>query len=144
MYCVADGVLHAFSHSEDSGSLLVIEHYPPFRAFRISGTLAVTRLEARHQSGSWCIVAPCESGGILYSSNLPPKRECYGGATQAWGFINPVAAELGIISAVSVLATHTRNPIGHSDFGDEMATGIVTACIASARLHSIEWSLEQH
>lgn len=57
--------------------------------------------------------------------------------------VNPVAAHVGIISAVSVVATYTKKPSSYSDFGSKAATGIVTACVVSARLHSIEWSLEQ-
>lgn len=143
LYCVADGKLHAFSRSEDSDSYFVEDRCPPFADFKVSGTAAVAGIEARYDDHSWCIIAPCESGGILYTSTQPSQRLCYGGPTQIWESAKQIAAHVGIISAVSVIATHTRKPGSYYSFDSETDTGIVTVCIASARLHSIEWPLER-
>lgn len=143
VYCVADGVLHAFSHSEGSGSSLVIDPSPPFTRSRVSGTPAVARLEAGYDNESWCVVVPCESGGILYTSTRPPKRQFYGGPTQVWESVHPVAAHVGIISAVSVVVTHYKKRTINDRLTDETTKDIAVACISNARLYTIEWPLEQ-
>lgn len=139
LYCVADGVLHAFYCSVNSS--FVETPSPPFAGTKVRGTPAVAEFPGHYDDWSWCVVSPCESGGILYTSNRPPKHESDDGATEAWESVIPIAAHLGIISAVSVVVRHARERT--SDNGFTRKTVIVVACISSAQLHSIEWSLEQ-
>lgn len=92
-----------------------------------SGTPAVAGIEAYYDDPDWCVIAPCQSGGMLYTLTRP---------SQGWESTKQIAAHTGIVSAVSVAVTH-RAP--YSDYCINKPTDIVAACIASARLYSIEW-----
>lgn len=143
VYCVADGRLHVFSSSGDSDLSFVEDRWPPFAESKVSGTPTVARIEASCDDQILCVVAPCESGGILCTSDRPSKYSrdsWYGYPTQTWDFPRKVAAHMGIISGVSVVVTKIGKP---SIYDIEAPTGIVAACIASARLHTIEWPFER-
>lgn len=125
VYCVADGVLHAFSRSGNSGSSFVVDPSPPLAGSRVSGTPAVAGFEARYDDPAWCVIAPCQFGGMLSTSTRP---------SQGWEPTKQIAAHTGIVSAVSVVVTHRTS---YSGYRIDIPTDIVAVCIASARLYSM-------
>lgn len=146
VYCVADGVLHAFSRSEDSHSSFVQSHRPPFTGSRISGTPAVANIGAYDLfdgSERWCLVAPCQTGGILYTSRNRCGDSPSSTAWQAWKFAHKVAAHMGIVSAVSAVGAHVSKLTGKCNSFGENTPVIVAACITSGQLRSVEWPLKQ-
>lgn len=136
VYCVAKDKLHAFSRSGDPGSPFLVDPSPPFARFRVSGTPAVASTKGPFDKEHWCLIAPCRSGGVLYTSTRP-QSSYYAPSKQSWEPANQVAANIGIISTVSVAATHAIKSTGYS-YSTEETTNIVAVCIAGARLHSIE------
>lgn len=145
LYCVAAGGLHAFSRSGDLSSSFVVEPYPPFAGSTVSGTPAVTSIKggSEYPNCQWCIIVPSPSGGILYTSTFASSTGySYDPPRQSWEPSNQLAAHLGIISAVSVAATHARKPGGYGMYPD-INTDIVAVCIASSRLHSVEGPFQQ-
>ena len=143
VYCAAAGRLHAFSRSEDSSSSFVVEPCPPFADSMVSGTPAVTGIkEGYDDSRERCIIVPCPSGGILYTSTIFLKGASYGPRGQGWEPTNQLAAHLGIISAVSVAVIYATK-WGSSGMTSDDTTDIVAVCIASSRLYSIEGPFEK-
>ncbi|KAG6365466.1 hypothetical protein INS49_007077 [Diaporthe citri] len=142
--CVADGVLHAFSRSEDPGSSFVVDPSPPFAGSRVSGTPAVARIETRYDDRNWCIVAPCQSGGMLFTlTDSSQGGFSYGPPKQGWEPASQVAGQIGIVSAVSVAVTRNGKRRIFGGYSDSTFRSIVAVCIASGRLHSVEGPLER-
>lgn len=138
VYCIAAGKVHAFYRSGDLSSSFVVDPCHPFEGFKASGTPAVTSIRHRYDDQDWCIVAPCRSGGILYSSTTPAKSSSSGLSKQYWETTIQVATHLGIVSAASVAATRVRKLGSCSIHADSSTTNIVAVCIANSRLHTIE------
>lgn len=143
VYCIAADKLHAFSFPVDRCSAFV-DPCPPFSLCTraVSGTPAATSIYERSDLGKLCDIAPCRSGGMLYTSTIRYQDSHYGPPKQGWEPANQVAAHLGIISAVSVAATHSDKTGSSSMFSDRN-TDIVAVCIANSRLHSIEGPFEE-
>lgn len=142
--CVADGVLHAFSRSEDPGSSFVVDPSPPLAGSRVSGTPAVARIERRYDDQNWCVVAPCQSGGMLFTLTDSSQSSYYNGPRkQGWEPASHVAGQMGIVSAVSVAVTRNQKRNAFGDYNSSMITSIVAVCIASGRLHVVEGPLER-
>lgn len=142
--CVADGVLHAFSRSKDSGSSFVVDPSPPFAGSRVSGTPAVASIEARYDDRNWCVVAPCQSGGMLFTLTDSSQRGFYyDPPKQGWEPANQVAGQIGIVSAVSVAVTGNERRGFLGEYNNSTITSIVAVCIASGRLHSVVGPLER-
>lgn len=137
VYCVAKDKLHAFSRSGDPGSPFLVDSFPPFAGSRVSGTPAVANTKGPFDEEHWCLVAPSRFGGVLYTSTCPTQRSYYAPSKHTWEPANQVAANIGIISTVSVAATHATKPTGYS-YSTKTTTDIVAVCVAGARLHSIE------
>lgn len=137
VYCVAKDKLHAFSRSGDPGSPFLVDPSPPFAGSRVSGTPACASTKGPYDQKNWCLIAPCRSGGVLYTSISPSQTSYYRPLEQVWEPAKQVAAHMGIISAVSIAVTHAKKSTGYS-YSTEETTEIVAACIASARLHSVE------
>lgn len=138
VYCVANDKLHVFSRSGDSGSTFVEDRTARFEGSLVSGTPAVIRIKATYQDPIRCVIAPCRSGGLLYTSTRPAQVLCYDPSKQGWQRAKQVAAHLGIISAVSATVTKTEKT-SDSGYSTGPVTDIIVAvCIASARLRSVE------
>lgn len=142
LYCTADGILHAFSRSEGSCSSFVENRSPPFAGSRVGGTPAVANIRARDldHSERWCLVVPCQTGGILYTSTSHCGDSASSITWQDWNSANhwQVAVHMGIISAVSAVVTHVwKRTSKYTSFGENTPI-IVAACMTSGQLHSIE------
>jgi hypothetical protein len=134
VYCVSGGVLYSFYRSGEPLSLFVVNSRPPLSIYRVSGTPAVVAtVKDGHGYGTvqrWSLVVPCQSGGLLHTSTTGhPSPGTWFPTGREWDPVDHVATDLGVISAVSITATHTYGP-KHTD--------IVVVCVASARLYTVE------
>ncbi len=156
VYCVSDGVLHSFYRSKKRGSSFVVNLRPPLSTYLVTGTPAVTLVEGKlkgkdadeDEDGDedyqfdkerWSLVVPCQSGGLLHTSTTGPCSSSHDVSKQdEWAPVDHVAADLGVISAVSIAAVHTRE----YEWDEGFDIDIVAVCIASARLHTVEGRFE--
>ncbi|KAI3322392.1 hypothetical protein HD806DRAFT_536230 [Xylariaceae sp. AK1471] len=140
VYCVSGGRLHSFYRSQEDGSSWVEDPRPPLSSYLISGTpaVAVTKDEYRSRQ-RWSLAVPCQSGGVLHTSTDGLSTSGPYVPRQDWEPVDHVAKNLGIISAVSITAIHTLKEYGYST----KDTDIVMACVASARLHTVEGKFAQ-
>lgn len=140
--CVADGVLHVFSRSEDLGSSFVVDPFPPFAGSQVSGTPAVAGIEARYDDRDWCVVVPCQSGGMLFTLTDSSPGSYYGPPKRGWEPASQVAGQIGIVSAVSVAVTRNKRRRVLGEYSGSTITSILAVCITRGRLHVVEGPLK--
>ncbi|KAI0544516.1 hypothetical protein F4679DRAFT_591360 [Xylaria curta] len=130
VYCVSGGVLHCFYRSAEPGSSFAVNPRPPLSTYAVSGTPAIVSID---YSSRWHLVVPCQLGGLLHTSTTGPSSS--GSYISEWDSVNHVAKGLGVVSAVSITAMRTGR------YYEDIV--IVAACVASARLHTLEGIFER-
>ncbi|KAI0854931.1 hypothetical protein F4860DRAFT_70741 [Xylaria cubensis] len=133
VYCVSRGVLHSFYRSAKTDPSFAVNSRPPLSTYAVSGTPAVATTVKDPQR--WSLVVPCQSGGLLHTSTTSPSSS--GSYGSEWDPVDHVAKGLGVISAVSITTIRT------GDGYPPRNIAIVAACVASARLHTLEGLVER-
>ncbi|KAI0116193.1 hypothetical protein F4776DRAFT_637099 [Hypoxylon sp. NC0597] len=132
LYCVSGGVLYTFYLLDKNNSSFLPATSPPLAGRKVMGKPAVVQTNVEDMYPSvhrWSLVVPCQSGGLLHTS-ATDRMSSENSLSTEWGFIDHLALDLGIISAVSVTAVpKTAN---HS------TAELVAVCISRGQLNVVQ------
>ncbi|KAI2601824.1 hypothetical protein GGR54DRAFT_645655 [Hypoxylon sp. NC1633] len=137
LYCVSGGVLYSFYLTDENDSSFLPDTSPPLAGRSVTGTPTVVRTSTGRSSDRWSLVVPCQSGGLLHTSATYSRS--YGNSVSTeWSVVDRLAADLGIISAVSVTAIPNRN----GPYSTE-TTELVAVCISRGQLNVVQGSFRK-
>ncbi|OTB08305.1 hypothetical protein M426DRAFT_316932, partial [Hypoxylon sp. CI-4A] len=133
LYCVSGGVLYSF-YLIDKNHSSFIQGPSPLALYKVTGNPAVVRSSHSYSSyDQWSLVVACQSGGLLHTSatNSPSYNKS---VSTRWEAVDHLATDLGIISAVSIVAIDKSSTFSDGEIE------LVAVCISRGQLHVVQGS----